>query len=173
MEKEISEITEGNRLIAEFMGAKKRYFLKYSDGQNWKHYGEKISDTPFKDVPFKDNIHQSGRNMTKYKVLQHHLWQMHPNDENGQFDSWLKYHSDWNLLMPVVEKIENLGGSFQIYKRKVIVLFDTINHNYTELELLENPTMQYQTDYFNSGKLLKVWECVIEFIKWYNENNKQ
>ena len=80
---------EGNKIIAEFMGAKKRYFLVYRDGRPWKHYGEKISDTPFDSVPFNDIIHPSGKNMTKYPALQHHAWQLTEESERPIYDNWL------------------------------------------------------------------------------------
>ena len=34
----------------------------------------------------------------------------------------LKYHSSWDCIMPVVEKIEALGYKFQICRRKVNIL---------------------------------------------------
>ena len=80
------------------------------------------------------------------------------------FDNNLRYHSSWDWLMPVVDKIESIDdGAFDI-------------------NILKNGTQifEYQADgkviVDNVGmisfedKIEHVFEAVIEFIKWYNEN---
>ena len=65
--------------------------------------------------------------------------------------STLKYHKNWNLLMPVVEKLNTL-------------IYDSDKSIY----ILE------QKDCFWDLKITSdiniVYKAVVEFIKWYNEN---
>ena len=75
--------------------------------------------------------------------------------------SELQYHESWDWLMPVVEKIEAIEGiRFIIEKNRVLIC-------------------SYGPEYFwNSGttydsKITTTYNAVVEFIKWYNENNKQ
>jgi len=69
----------------------------------------------------------------------------------------LKFHSDWNWLMEVVEKIESLDYSFQILKNGWVVINDDDNE-----EVLES---------FGESKLNAVYGGCVEFIKYYNEQN--
>ena len=54
----------------------------------------------------------------------------------------LKFNSSWDWLMPVVEKIANLH----------------LKENVTTLPI--------------SSNIKTVWDACLEFIKWYNEQNK-
>jgi hypothetical protein len=66
----------------------------------------------------------------------------------------LKYHSDWNWLMSVVEKIENLS-----YDVQIILDFCTItNGDYSK------------TTQLGGAKIHNVYNACVEFIKWRNEN---
>jgi hypothetical protein len=88
----------------------------------------------------------------------------------------LKYHSSWDWLMPVVEKIENFstGGEGYEYGHAVIVnnwsvdIKDMLNG---ELRVSICPS----STKINS-KIEAVYLAVVEFIKWYNksklENNE-
>lgn len=68
-----------------------------------------------------------------------------------------KFHSDWNWLMEVVEKIEGLGNhGFTIYRK-------TTNINGLPIELANTR---------KSTKIQAVYNACVEFIKWYNEHNK-
>lgn len=59
-------------------------------------------------------------------------------------DTDLLFHSDWNWLMPVVEKILNLQDTYAQERQKVFnSITPSINTTYT---------------------------AIISFIKWYNEN---
>lgn len=65
----------------------------------------------------------------------------------------LKFHSDWNWLMEVVGKIY-------------------------EIDLYYDKYIDYNSSMISSGKITlgtrinRVYEQVVEFIKWYNEQNK-
>ena len=78
----------------------------------------------------------------------------------------LKYHKDWNWLMSVVEKIENLQdeNNCAIYNVQIEQSFTEIIDNHT------SETIIYDID--ADSKIEAVYNIVIEFIKWYNEQNK-
>ena len=69
----------------------------------------------------------------------------------------LKYHSDWNWLMEVVEKIESIGFTFETKK------------NWARITRKgENIILRWEED---KTKIEAVYNACIEFIKWYNENS--
>jgi len=69
----------------------------------------------------------------------------------------LKYHTSWDWLMPVVEKIESLSGTTVLIKRIGCEI------------IMYGKTISKQT---SDTKIEAVWLAVIEFIKWYNEKHK-
>lgn len=72
--------------------------------------------------------------------------------ENIKSIGQLNFNSDWNLLIEVVEKIENLGRyGFTIYK------------NSTNINGLPLPICNNKKD----TKINAVFFTVIEFIKWH------
>ena len=81
-------------------------------------------------------------------------------------DFELEFHSDWNWLMSVVEKIENLQdeNNCAIYNVQIEQSFTEIIDNHT------SETIIYDID--ADSKIEAVYNIVIEFIKWYNEQNK-
>ena len=76
------------------------------------------------------------------------------------------YHSDWNWLMPVVEKIESLptmkdNGNFffEIHQDSVTVF------NSTRMDIIIEVIGQ-------GSRINNTYQAVIEFIQWYNKQNK-
>ena len=69
----------------------------------------------------------------------------------------LKYHEDWNWLMIVVEKIESLGYRIEIVKHICRIYLS----NKETIIISEN-----------TPKIEAVYNAVVEFIKWYNNQNK-
>ena len=78
----------------------------------------------------------------------------------------LKYHSSWDWLMPVVEKIENdLQDSFNV---------DIINKNQCEIVRNGNEFIcGYGFETIYHSKIKAVYYSVVEFIKWYNLCQKE
>lgn len=72
----------------------------------------------------------------------------------------LKFHFSWDWLMPVVKKIENLGYT---------VTIAGILCKITKVLDIENPVASLVCG-DRSKKLEIVYETIIQFIKWYNEN---
>ena len=86
---------------------------------------------------------------------------------NGYFIDELKYHEDWNWLMVVVEKIESL----EIFDRMGRFNINTKNfdENYTSfITDKDEDFIQCEGD----TKIEAVYNAVVEFIKWYNNQNK-
>jgi hypothetical protein len=68
----------------------------------------------------------------------------------------LAYHTDWNWLMPVVERIE-LDMGFDVY----------IHYNNCTITDGENA---FENEAEPNQKIYATYQSVVEFIKWYNEN---
>jgi hypothetical protein len=105
----------------------------------------------------------------------------------------LKFHSSWDWLMPVVEKIEELGSyyvmSSKSYSRveftryNVKIMFSPNQKYLLHLEFKnytidddewKHPMFKHhiikQFDFKKHGRLLAVFTAIVEFIKWYNQN---
>ena len=76
-----------------------------------------------------------------------------------------EFHTRWDWLMPVVEKIE------QQYTVKIIRYADEFS-NICEIETTENDPLQitycYGYNYDGKTKIQVVFDAVVEFIKWWN-----
>ena len=76
----------------------------------------------------------------------------------------LKYHSSWDWLMPVVEKIEGLGFDtaicgISVGEENIIecLISPVIKNNNIEVHIKQ------------SGEKIKIlWQSIILFIQWYN-----
>jgi len=75
----------------------------------------------------------------------------------------LKYHTSWDWLMPVVEKIElvMLENDNSINVTIGSSLYCTIQDSH--MEVIELNTCE-------PTKILTVYKAVVEFINWYNKN---
>jgi hypothetical protein len=96
---------------------------------------------------------------------------------------WLKFHSDWNWLMPVVENIEELDMKNEFYSWNYD---DEVHYNFEGFSIdMENkkcmvyahmsldPIFVVNKETFNinfSSKIEAVWNAIVEFIEWYNKN---
>lgn len=93
-----------------------------------------------------------------------------PNDSFFEFQyntftlEELKFHSDWNWLMEVVEKIEELEYTVNIYKTP------NTGVNYCEVN---EPTQSGERcksfQHSRESKIQAVYIACVEFIKWYNQ----
>jgi hypothetical protein len=119
--------TENNKLIAEFMGLH-------------KFGNKKTSDTYHHDIP-------------DYRLLDKGL----VNPAHHYTPDQMKYHSSWDWLMPVVEKIEDIGFEFFIVENRSKVCHNT-DKSIDVLSYLEG-----------GNKLDITYQTVVEFIKWYNK----
>ena len=117
----MSEIEKNNQMIAEFMNC------------IIKKMGDTLHGHAIYAIP-----------TTKY-------YEFPEEDYKGYRVEFLKYHSSWNWLMPVVEKIVPPHG-----------------------QVLDG--IKYQTavvDALGTARIEKVYDVVVEFIRWHNENVKK
>lgn len=99
-----------------------------------------------------------------------HLGMNVPADGNPHWeDQWydykdMKYHSSWDWLMPVVEKIQSLNYGFSFkglpaqdgFGGHTIVMF--------------YHAMESRTKHSSGSFIENVYSAAVEFIKWYNES---
>lgn len=78
------------------------------------------------------------------------------------------YHSDWNLLIQVVEKIEQIKDPNNISE---LFIFEILGDCcrvlvHPQWEIIEEniPNITISTH----SKIESVYKCTVEFIKWYN-----
>lgn len=84
----------------------------------------------------------------------------HPITGEYTSDDEMLYHTDWNWLMPVVEKIEALqDGEYT---------FEIEGCNAT----IHNTDYSHNSHVAHDNKLDAVYSAVTEFIKWYNQNKQ-
>ena len=132
--------TENNKIIAEFMGLNKtKMFFNLKSG----NYVKKETDDC--DIKAVDVYLKNNKPITNFY-----------------------YHSDWNWLMEVVEKIEGLHVA-----NNVFIVSNTIIHihnKYTnELDVFIG---KQQFANVAENKKENTYNACLEFIKWYNEQNK-
>ena len=72
----------------------------------------------------------------------------------------MKFHSDWNWLMQVVEKIENLSKEGETYMLSITKFSARVT--YKGSRIVDLP--------IDNTKIEAVYNACVEFIKWYNEN---
>ena len=73
----------------------------------------------------------------------------------------LQYHTSWDWLMPVVEKIEMLGYTFEKNYQK-------IDGDWQSLIVKGNDILFQE---FNRDSKLSTCYVVVEFIQWYKNQN--
>ena len=72
-----------------------------------------------------------------------------------------KYERSWDWLMPVVEKIESFGYAVFMFPKNEVA----IKQGMTISSMAICKTV-------SETKIKAVYLAVIEFIQWYNENNR-
>jgi hypothetical protein len=139
------ETVEGNKLIAEFMGFELVTigYFGCPDETEWQVKNALwLEDVGLSDV---------GEYFVDVPDLK---W--HSKEE-------LDYSTDWSLLMPVVEKINWIGGA-QGYQ--FVIFRSTVHVNDGQDHLFE--VVKYQ----NESWIECVWKAVIQFIQYYNQQSK-
>lgn len=123
--------TEKNKLIAEFMG--------------WKNKGN--------DYFFPNNMQHL------YNPI--NLYEFEGGDYQFETDvTGLTFHTSWDWLMPVVEKIESLGYSVNTSSSMVYINGDN--------GIIKKPI----NIGFKITKIEAVYNACVEFILWYNAAQK-
>lgn len=80
----------------------------------------------------------------------------------------LKYHLDWNWLMPVVEKIESI--KFNGQTRFPVAIEDKI----CAIADISYPSDvdEYIVNIQVGKKIEAAWTAIVEFVKWYKTQTK-
>lgn len=91
-----------------------------------------------------------------------------------KYDWCLQFHESWDWLMPVVEKIEDLGSSgswicIQM-NQSLNVFTSSIIITGEKGKKIKDITLVNQRD--KHTKIETIYNVVVEFIKWYNGNSK-
>lgn len=116
-----------------------------------------------------DNILENNKLIARFMGREVHT------DGIGWFDEKFKtftYQKGWNELMPVIEKIINTEVAKDRFT--VDIYFD-INNSYCTISRWYLGHVQDRTFIGTSSKAINVlatYKAVVEFIKWYNNNNK-
>ena len=137
------EIIEGNKLIAEFMGWTCSTRISYNDNRK---------------VLYKPN-----GTIFKYGKLTY----LH---NKNPWDAPLKFHSSWDWLMPVVEKITTKDNY------SVNIHYGTGATDSFAWCTFYNNGEQITSDDINTDEqnlITAIWKSVIDFIKWYNKRIKK
>lgn len=93
----------------------------------------------------------------------------------GNYVNWtdkLKYHSSWDWLMPVVEKIQNMGFFVSILGDGRLPNTKELPTNYCNI-FKDNFNLELIIDGGNipsKSKIDSVWQSIIQFIQWYKTN---
>jgi hypothetical protein len=99
--------------------------------------------------------------------------------EQGCMTSELKYDTDWNWLMAVVDKIEKLGATTRV--KSNYNPFIKLNVHQVTIEIEKGELSEGNKSFLGDGfiyqnhsnsNLIKIeayYESVVNFIKWYND----
>ena len=152
---------ENNKVIAEFMEyqilRKKYQFLNYNSS-NESYYESEEGEIVCDKLGYEVNLYP---------------------DSDPLYDlEELPFNSDYNLLMEVINKIVKLGFLYKFTScytisgrwivHKISFQKNTVDHVFNDKYIVK-----YESDYPNNeDSLTSIYNAVIEFIKWYNEQNK-
>ena len=154
--------TENNKIIAEFMNFPK--VTNVRDSESGKYYDYQLPNKF--DLVLEQEV----------QIESNNGWGLVKQDYVFAID--LIFHSEWNWLMQVVEKIENLPSRTlqgTHYSGNEVKIYKAINTNthYCEINLVKESGYRIVSIQFNKeSKIKSVYDACLEFIKWYNEQNK-
>ena len=134
--------TENNKIIAEFMNFPK--VTNVRDSESGKYYDYQLPNKF--DLVLEQEV----------QIESNNGWGLVKQDYVFAID--LIFHSDWNWLMEVVEKIESIN--FKLPSQEY--------GQYKAMKIKDALTMQYK----DLTKIEATCNACVEFIKWYNEQNK-
>lgn len=91
------------------------------------------------------------------------MWcfEQNPLGNKWLHDRELNYHTDWNRLMQVVQKIESLGFEFIIAESRANIapVSDKSVDQFIIIDII-------------GTKIEAVYNACVEFVKWYNSQPK-
>lgn len=100
------------------------------------------------------------------KLLGRFMKWIDPNGNYMVLGAEMKYHSSWDWLMPIVEKIENrLKWKYEVEIGNNLYVTDSVYRC-----TIHDAGKAYYNDVENASKINSVYLAVVQFIKWYNQN---
>jgi hypothetical protein len=142
--------TGNNKIIAEFMGSVRIE----------KDHTEYNEDGTIKFTPHKNGNKWLIEEWSKPSFfddvfLKNYGWISYTCDNS------MLYHSDWNWLMEVVDKIESLDS-------EIPTLSIQITNNHISIAVNATPLYTDIRQFSKISKIQTVYNACVEFIKWYN-----
>ena len=112
-----------------------------------------------------ENILENNKLIADFMGVKQHRF-----DGLTKIEKVLKYHTDWNWLMAVVEKIETMSNNDQFY---IIVEYDNRDEFKGWIWRIDRfvKTLKVNDNRIKT-KIEATYNACLEFIKWYNQNNK-
>ena len=149
---------ENNKIIAEFMNFPK--ITNVRDSESGKYYDYWLPNN------FNLILEQ------EIQIESNNGWGLVHQD--CVFVRDLIFHSDWNWLMKVVEKIESVKdsyhGRFGVYISSNSCTIQSTN--FRSDKPIANPSYYYDDVIFNS-KLESTYNAVVRFINFYNKQKEE
>lgn len=114
-----------------------------------------------------EEIVESNKLIAEFMALQKNATEYYITAKGAVALGELEYHSSWNDLMPVVEKIEalkfedDLSFAVEIHRNGC-----RITRSWTTVD---KPDFGWHQ---TGAKMHSTWKAVVEFIKWYNSDNR-
>lgn len=87
---------------------------------------------------------------------------LHPELEDLGYLFMLEYHCSWDEIMKAVEQIEQSPIDKEQFTVRIMDGKCTILHY-----RMGPAAIHFERE--SSAKILSVWECVVAFIQWYNQ----
>lgn len=82
-----------------------------------------------------------------------------PNEVGSCWEEQLKYHTSWDWLMPVVEKIESVRNEDGYHL--IVCIEGTVCK-------IQNEDGSIIVDADDVSKMAAIYKAVVQFIEWYN-----
>jgi hypothetical protein len=101
--------------------------------------------------------------------MEYDMYGVIPTIEDGENDKHyflpqeMLFDTDWNWLMVVVEKIENMEDENRCSKYN----FEMVQ---TFVEIIDNNNSDTIVEIDKNTKIQATYKAVVEFIKWYNKH---
>jgi len=116
------------------------------------------------------SVEENNRAIAKFMGVKHYPWgYRHENkpEKTYRSDDELKYDSSWSCLMPVVEKIAKINGCHVLLNPSELA-------QKTAWVTIEGKNRIGKKLFSHHGNILidVTYKAVVEFIKWYNEQQK-
>lgn len=123
-----------------------------TENQIWQEqkiieFAEEIKIAKFMGLTVYDGLSDDGKKKWKGEVRQFSPYQ-------------LLYKTDWNWIMPVIERIESLGYVVDIGKNQCHINKTGMFSDW------------FSCDIIDETKILSTYKAVVQFIKFYNQNQK-